>query len=1034
MSTLVLPDEIAISAKERAQWMLHRLVPGRGICNVGLAMRVDQQLRWWPLQQALNHLIRRHPALRTKLQVDGAVPRKRFLDSGVGFPLTTEAATEEDLPEVLSDLVARPFALDGEPLARAHLVLLPSASVVCVVCHHLVADHASATVLLGELSRLYDGFAQGRGAPPELADVAPFYSESSPDRAAVDFWVHHLAGVEPADMALAGARPIAGRPTFEGSWLKRRMSREAFAAVGRIQQRTRLTQNMVLLAAFYLLLARHGAGPDLVVGVPVDRSRGAGAEVVGFHANTLPVRVRMDDAVGVVELLDRTCRALLSGMEHAVSFEEVQDALAVRSGDWRVPLFRHIFNYRPSGGDPLSMAGESFDIIEVHHPASRVDLEWIAYGSPTALDLTAVYSTEVHDRGFVQTLLERYDAAVVELAGALDQQVTAVSVRTPADELALRRLNATERRFPDRSLLEEVRARAVDHPDAPAVRAAGGTLTYAGLLAAAEAVRRTLVGEGVRPGEPVALCSARRPELAAAVLGVWAAGGAYLPLDPSHPARRLATQLDDAGARVVLADGAPDPSCRAGRRWLALDTVCGADGGSSGEPGQASEQWPAPRPTAPAYVIYTSGSTGSPNGVEVSHASLANLVRDFAVRLSAGPHDRTLWLTTFSFDISTLELLLPLVTGGTVVIASDEDRVEPRRLLDLVVAEAVTVLQATPTTWRQVAGQLQGELRGRRVLSGGEPLGEPLARQLLASGCRLFNVYGPTETTIWSTVAELSAPVGEPVPIGAPIANTTAHVLDSRGRPVLPGMPGELCIAGAGVAIGYRGRPELTAERFRQAADIGRYYRTGDQVRLDASGLVFLGRRDRQVKIRGHRVELTEVEAVLESHPQVRAAAVVTEPDGTGYWRLVAALQPEGEQEPAAEGLRALVAGRLPEAAVPSRYVCLPELPVTGNGKIDHRALGERLARSSGPAQLPADPVLGRLTALWRDVLGDDRLGADANFFLSGGHSLLAVELADRIAEAFDVDVGFDAVFDAPSPERFVAWLAARDPRGGEPA
>jgi amino acid adenylation domain-containing protein len=1007
---------VAVTAKEQAQWMLHQLVPGRGVCNLGIALLAERHLRWWPLRQALNHLLFRHPALRAVVRADGTALRKQILPPDRDFPLGTEAATEDTLEAVLTALAARPFDLDVVPLARAHLVLLPRASVACLVFHHLVADYTSAAVLLRELARLYDGYA-GAGQPPaDLAGAGPIHVEPPAAKSTLDYWVAHLDGVDPAALALAGARPIDGRPTFAGARLGHRLSVAALAAVGRIQQRTRLTQNMVLLAGYYLLLYRHGAGPDIVVGIPVDGRHEAPGEVVGFHANTLPIRVRVDGS-DPAELLRRTRRAFLAGLEHGtVSFEAIQAALPHRSGDWRAPLFRHMFNYRPVSGAGLRVGGAPVTFFEVRHSMSRLDLEWVVAGSPAGIEVTAAYSTEVHDAAFVAALLERYDAILVDLAAALDAGTDSVRGWSAADAAAVDRLNGTARGFPGRGVPAEIRARSAEYPDAPAVRHRGRTTSYRDLMWTAEAVRVALLAHGVGRGDTVALHAARRPELAAAVLGVWAAGAAYLPLDPRHPARRLADQLDDAGAALLLADAAPDPLVRADRRLLRLDRI-GPPASRAGDPPMAG--WAVPDPDDIAYVIYTSGSTGRPKGVEVSHANLTNVLLDFADRLAATRADATLWLTTFSFDISALELLLPLVTGGRLVIADDPDQLQPDRLLDLVYREDVGIVQATPTTWRHVGGDLRGRLRGRRVLCGGEPLTAALADRLLADGCRLFNVYGPTETTIWSTAAELTAPVREPVPIGWPIANTTAHVLGPDRQSVPPGVPGELYLAGAGVAAGYRGHPERTAQRYPEIPGIGRCYRTGDQVRQTGAGLVFLGRLDRQVKVRGHRVELTEVEAVLAAYPGIRAAAVITEPDGAGETRLVAVVQPAaGAAHPTPEQLHAEAAARLPDAAVPSRYVLVPELPVTGNHKTDHRALAALAADDEPAGELPADPLLRLLVELWREVLGDARLGADDNFFVRGGHSLLAVSLAQRVAAAVGVPVEFDVVFDAPTPRR----------------
>ncbi|MFY1691165.1 non-ribosomal peptide synthetase [Plantactinospora sp. WMMB782] len=1029
------PRDVELSPKERAQWMLHQLVPGRGVCNLSAAVEVDRPLRWWPLQEALNHLVRRHPALRIAVRSDASALRKRFLPEDQEVPLTVETATEDTLGTSLVELASGPFDLDGGILVRAHLITVADTGgcVVSLVLHHLVGDLVTLIVLTRELSRLYDSFAETGQPTPDLSGPVPARLEPPPDPGALEYWTRHLDGVDSTAMAMAGARPVEGRPTFSGGRVERDLPAAAVAAVARIRERTRMTQNVVLMTAFYLTLARHGAGPDLVIGVPVSGRTEDRGEAVGFHNVTLPVRVSVDDQMTVDALLRRVAVAFLEGVGHrSVSFEAVRDRLPGRSGDWRVPLFRHMFNYRsdPSGhqgstdGAPLEMAGRPARRILVSNAFSRLDLELCVYPSESKISVEVVYSDEIHDAAFVRRWMDRYEAIVREMADRLDEPVGAVSGWSPAERAEQGGASAGAMTPPDRHLLTVIRERAEALPLAPALRCSGRTVSYRELVATADLVRRRLMDLGVGRGDIVALHATRGPSLAAATLGVWAAGAAYLPLDPAHPATRLADQIADAGAAAVIADAAPDPACLVGRPWLPLPDVVRTAAAVQAPTGSGLGEWPSPELDSPAYVIYTSGSTGKPKGVVVSHANLANVVFDFVDRLRFGPEDRMLWLTTMSFDIAGLELFLPLAAGGTVVVGSDVDRMDPDRLLDLIVDQDVTVAQATPTTWRHVGGRLRGQLDGRRVLCGGEPLSPALAELLLSDGCRLFNVYGPTETTIWSTAVELTSPVPNPVPIGSPIANTTVRLLTPEGRPVLPGVPGEVCIGGAGVARGYHGLPELTAQRFCVAPGFGRYYRTGDLARLTGSGLVFLGRLDRQVKVRGHRVEPVEVEAVLEEHPAVRTAAVITEPDSAGHLRLVAAIVAEPAVEvQSGELLRDHVADRLPAGAVPGRYVFLPELPLTGNGKVDHRELAARLGRLSGSVELPADPRLRSLVRLWREALGDDRLGADADFFLNGGHSLLAVNLAAQISALFGVRIEFDTIFDTPSPERLLPRL-----------
>ncbi|SFO58907.1 amino acid adenylation domain-containing protein [Actinomadura madurae] len=1007
-----------ISDKERAQWMLHRLVPEHGICNVGFAVKVPARLRWWPLREALDHVVRRHPALRTSIQPVGHELRKRFLAADEAtVPLEVHQGTAEEVTELVTGLIAERMDLDRPPLVRAHMIMLPDATVVCVVLHHLVVDDVTTRIVTRETAALYDAYADG-DTSPQLPAPAPPQVEPAPDAAAIEFWTEHLAGIDPERLALAGARPVPDRPTFAAARLDRTLSEEAGEAVARLRSRTRTTDNIVLLAAYYLLLAGHGAGPDLAVGVPVTTRRGSARnDAAGFHANILPIRVRVDLGTDFATLVRTTRDAFLGGLEHGhASFESVRHALDTRSADWRAPLFRQSFNYRPAGPDELTMAGRPVEYVDAWHGLSRLDLELIVQAGPP-FELTAVYSTEAHGHEDVADLLDRYENLLIALASDPDRPLREVDALPAADRALLARVNDTARPWPAGTVPDMISDRARRTPGAPAV----DELTYGELAGLAAGVRDALLARGVAPGDVVGTYAGRGPGLAAAVLGVWAAGAAYLPLDPAHPIPRARHELDDAGVGVVLTDRDLPGDLAGGRHAVRLDTV----------PGGIPETRSAPGPEdAPAYLLYTSGSTGRPKGVLVTHGNLANVVRHFADMLKVTPGDRVMWLTTFAFDISALELLLALSTGARAVVADDRAQVDPGVLASLVERADVTLIQATPTTWRQLVPRLRGRLRGRRVLCGGEPLTAPLAERLLAEKCQVFNVYGPTETTIWSTAAELEPPVPERVPIGRPIANTTVRVVDEHGRAAPPGVPGELCIGGRGVALGYLGDEERTGRVFRTAGGLGRHYRTGDVVRLRRDGqLEFLGRVDRQVKIRGHRVELGEIESVLEQHPGVRAAAALAEPDAAGGLRIVAAVQGEiSASDDQMERLRRHAAGLLPGAAVPARFAVVGDIPTNGSGKVDYRRLAESVAPpGDGPApQPPADPTTRLVVELWRTLLDHPRITAESNFFLCGGHSLIAVELAERVNVRLGTDVDFTDVFAAPTPARFAALLSER--------
>ncbi|MEV0232192.1 amino acid adenylation domain-containing protein [Nonomuraea sp. NPDC050786] len=1029
--TIDIGAEVLANRKEQAQWMLHRLTPGRGICNVGAGLRLDRRLRWGPLQAAIDHIVWRHPGLRATLHTRGSTLYKRFLPAtDLVVPLTTASGTEETLAAQVTELMAEPFDLESGLLLRAHRIVLPTGEVVCLVLHHIVADGVTAVVVLRELVELYDAFAADLDPPPHLAGSAPVYLEAPPDQSAIDYWCAHLSGVDPDTFALPDARPSPLRPTFAGGRVERALSERARAALARLRRFTRTTDNIVLLAAYYLLLVKHGAGPDLVIGVLTNGRRGAAAEnVVGYHANTLPLRVEVDLTADFATLVRQTRDVFLVGLEHGeVSFEAIQPVMPVRSADWRVPLFRHTFNNLPTGTGDQTMAGVPVRGVDAYTAMSRVDLELLAAFQADRATIDFRYSTEVHDRGFATTLLARLERLLIALDESLDEAPGESGAGLPVGWVDCDAEGERERAvshgparvWPEANLGVLIGAQAVRTPHAMAIDG----WTYDELRRGAQTVAATLSAHGIGRGDVVGLYGARGKRLAAGVLGCWAVGAAYLPLEPEHPAQRIGFQLADSGARVVLSDR-PLPAERTHDLVvLELPTEPGTEPSGAVPPATGDD---------PAYISYTSGSTGRPKGVVVSHANLANVVHHFREHLAVTADDRALWSTTFSFDISALELLLPLVSGGEVVVAGDGIRADGTALLDLVVDRDVTILQATPTLWRHLVPHLGQRLRGRRALSGGESLTAALAEELLAAGCRLYHVYGPTETTIWSTAIELTSPVPEPVPIGTPVANTTIHVTDRSGGDVPVGVPGELRIGGTGVALGYRGDPKLTAERFAVHPRHGRMYRTGDRVRQRPDGVLeYLGRTDRQAKVRGHRVEPGEIEAVLERHPEVRAAAVITESDPAGHQRLVAGIQPADPgnagsgAQPLAARLRDHAAAHLPAAMVPSRFVVLTAMPLTGNSKIDYRQIAAVVADAGAAvpeSALPDDPTEELLVRVWRETLGDPRLTVESNFFLSGGHSLLAVQIADQVGTALGRPVAFELIFEAPTPRLLASRL-----------
>lgn len=792
-----------------------------------------------------------------------------------------------------------------------------------------------------------------------------------------------------------------------------------------------------LLAALHGLLRRYG-GEAVPVSVPLStRTRELTGEV-GLFVNELPVHAPAADASQTFTAFAAAVRAELRA---GYPYRGVPFGAAVSGLSPRVGLTAVSLGYRRRGPDP-DFAGTGARIAwAVHHRTARNTLHLQIVEAPKSgdalsggLDFSLQYDPAVLAPDAARRIAGHYNTL---LAGAVADPGARLLDLPLLDAAELRAVttgpNATARPYPtDRTVLDLIRAQAAATPEAIAVSAAGRHLGYRELLARTDQLAAALRAGGVRPGDLVAVHLDRTADLPAALLAVLATGAAYLPLDPGYPAERLALVLRDSAAVLVLADREPAPLVAA-----AAPAVLRLPAPSAQDPAEAApdaDHGAAPGPDDVAYVLYTSGSTGRPKGVAVGHRALVNLLTSFADRLDSGPRHAWLGLTSLSFDISALELYLPLITGGRLVLAPDGLAVDGPGLLALIGAEDVTHVQATPSGWRVMlaAGSATDALAAVTGLAGGEALTLPLARELRARTARLFNVYGPTETTIWSTCSELPADPGH-VRIGTPIANTQVYIVDEQLRPTPLGIPGELLIGGDGVAHGYLGRPELTSERFVQSPfgpPGARLYRTGDRaVRTPDGELDFLGRIDDQVKIRGHRIELGEIESALLEHPALAQAAVAvrTEEDGEPF--LAGYLVPAaGAPAPAPSDLREHLLRTLPAAMAPQRWLTVERLPLTPNGKLDRRALPVP-PREAAPAPRAADAgdeTTGTVRRIWAEVLNLPDVGPEDDLFDLGGHSLTVIQIASRIRDALGVELDFDVFFDVPTPAGIAAAVRER--------
>ena len=1088
-------DRGRLTPGEHALWFLQRLSPAGGAYNLAGAVRIAD-LQTAALRRALLRLVERHPALRTTYPAEGGEPFRRVHDRLE--PEVAEEDLGDDrhaLARRLEAEAVRPFDPATGPLVRLRIFSPTGAQTgsrpggeraVLFVFHHLIADFWSLAVMLRELGTLY---GEEAGTPPRTPLPAPpaaTYAEWADHLGAWEreaagpgaerrellraFWQERLAGPAPV-LALPADRSRPPSPSGAGDARSRRLGAAATARLVRLGRERGATLFVTLLAGYQLLLHRLSGDDEVWIGAPT-AGRGAArwAGTVGYFVNPVVLRGRLSGAPAFAALVDSAGVEARSALAHRdwpfpLIAEQLQPA---HDGSWP-PLFRAMLTVhraRPAhpeeaalallalgeGGGHARLGGLTLETLPLRRRAAQLDFALAAAVVDGELRLTLEVDADLFDGTTAERLLGHL-ASLLAAAGE--------SPETPADALPL--LSAAERQEllvewndtaalgadggaagEETSLAALFAAQAARSPAATALVCGGERWTYAALASAVESFAGQLEERGVEPETRVALCAGRSPRMVVALLGILAAGGAYVPLDPNHPRERLRALLASSGAALLVTES----------RLLPL---FGEDGGpvvllgenlldenlpdeNENVPSSASRVRPChPGPRHLAYVLYTSGSTGQPKGVEIEHGGAVALVR-WAAR-TFGPEERSAVLaaTSLGFDLSVFELFLPLATGGAVILVEDA--------LHLPAAEQMqpTLINTVPSAMSELVRLRALPASVRTICLAGERLSAGLAEAVhrFLPGVRLLNLYGPTEATTYSTwagIAERAEPAERaerPEPsIGRPVDGTRVQILDRGLRLVPAGAAGELCLAGAGLARGYAGRPDLTAERFVPDPSSGggpgsRLYRTGDRARWRPGGcLEILGRLDHQVKLRGFRIEPGEVEAVLAADPAVREAAVLARGDADR--RLVAYVAGVPWLDTAS--LREHLAARLPAPLVPSVFVVLEHLPLTPNGKVDRRLLAALPlpAAAGAPRVAPRDPVENALAAIWGDVLGRELVGAEDDFFALGGHSLLAARVAARVRDLFTVELPLRDFFEASTLAGLAERLRAAR-RGGAP-
>ncbi len=1043
-----------LSYTQESLWFLHQLEPDDAY-HVPGALRLRGSLREDVLERTLGEIVRRHEALRTVFRASGkeAIQRVRGV---AAFELPVEDLSalpdgerEAEALLVLEREARRPFDLEAGPLVRARLVrLAPDDRLLTVVLHHIVSDAWSLGVLLRELGTIYTALSSGEPSPlPELPVQYPDYAlwqrrwlTGEVLESEIAHWRRTLAGA-PQSLDLPYDRPPSASTTNRGGRRSFALPAELTGRLSELARRHGWTTFMALLAGFQSLLARYSAQEDVVVGSPVaNRGRLELEGLIGFFTNTLALRLDLSGDPSFREIGRRVRAMALDAYDHQdVPFEELVRELAPERSPGRHPLFQTLLIVQKPAPRPV-LAGLETELLDVDTGTAKLDLTLMLDegGIGSGMTGSLEYARDLFDPATVDRLTGHLEMLLQSAVDDPGRKLSELSLLTEPETIELAAW--TRQRTPDPAELlvhEVVMAQAERTPEALAVSTMDGaeTLTYAELATRARSLARRLRQAGVGPDVPVGLFLERSPDLMVAVLGVLVAGGVCLPLDPAWPAARLRRMLDDSRAPVVVTHGplaavVPEGSA----------AVVRVDSESGGE--VETERGIAVLPGHLAYIIYTSGSTGRPKGVAMTHAALAAMLQ-WQQPTSAAKAGRTLQLTSLSFDVSFQEILSTWWAGGTLVMVSEDVRRDPPALVRLLAEQRIERLFLPFVALQQLAlaalagVQEEGDAfpsHLREVMSAGEQLFvTPQVVELFSRlpGSELHNHYGPSETHVvtWSRLTGDPSRWPERPPIGAPLGHVRIHLLDANLNPVPLGVAGEIWAAGPGLARDYLRRPRLTAERFLpdpfdwaggwQPGD--RMYRTGDLARRRADGqLEFLGRGDAQVKIRGHRVELFEVETALARHPAVQQAAVAVRGETASSRRLVGyvALGEEGEtgEIPGFGDLRAFLAESLPDPMIPTAWARIEAFPLTPTGKLDRRALARIEPQESASQDdfvAPRTPAEELLAAVWIEVLGVPRVGAHHDFFELGGHSLLATQVASRIREAFGVDLPLRRIFEA---------------------
>jgi amino acid adenylation domain-containing protein len=1019
--------KIPLSFSQERLWFIDQL-EGSVQYHMPVILRLRGLLDTSALSKALQGVVNRHEVLRTVIaEEEGSGYQQILSENSWELDITdgsTYASDSDKLQAYIISLTQAPFDLSKDHMLRATLIELnPLEQVLVATMHHIASDGWSASILVKEVVELYKAFTENREAalPPleiQYADYSIWqrnYLQGEVWDKKLGYWKTQLQNAAVLQLPTDYSRPAV--QSTRGGSIGFTVDKNLSADLQALSQAQGTTLFMTLLSAFKVLLHRYSGQEDISVGSPAaNRTHHEVEPLIGFFVNTLTLRSQVEGDMSFKELLQEVKNTTLEAYSHQdVPFEKVVEAVMKERDMSRSPLFQVMFVFQNTPEIPKLQFGEvELSSEGFAQQTSKYDLSLFITQSAAGLQCSLEYNTDLYKEETIEQLETHFTRLLHSIVASPDQKIGELTMLSPSEEHQLTEVfNATSTAYPrDKSLIDLFEEQVKRTPDAIALVFQDQELSYQELNNRSNQLGHYLISKGISKETLVPIVVERSPEMVIGILGILKSGAAYVPVDPDYPEDRIGYMLEDSGAVMVITSISSKSrigSNAAGVELIALD---GKDQeGISSQP--TNNPGLAISPEQLAYVIYTSGSTGKPKGVMIEHTSLINLLESIGDTVGFKPDSVFLSVTTYSFDICYLELYTPLIKGGKLILLPKGIAADGFRLAESLALYRPTHMQATPSTWQLLIDANWENRESIKMLIGGEAIKEDIKNVLTLKG-DVFNVYGPTETTIWSSIKKLAH--DERVVIGKPIANTSIYILDTNHKIVPTGVLGEIYIAGAGLARGYLNQSELTREKFIanpfSTGPGSRMYKTGDLGRwLPDGNIECLGRIDSQVKIRGYRIEIGEIESVLEKSELISQAVVEAKEDTSGNKRLIGYVVPEGPYDK--EKIQTYLKAKLPEYMIPGLWVELESLPLTPNGKIDRKALPDPdvSEQLSTEYVAPRNDQEQKLAAIWQELLGIERVGIYDNFFELGGHSLMAMRMVAYIERDLQISIPISMLF-----------------------